>query len=366
MKVNDLSATATHKVTLVFPAVGDDALSYVRAAKARGETVVCASSVVGGTPDANFGTVRALPSIHEAGFAAAFQALVEQESVTVLYAPVSTVFAFLKQFLPKHHAGIQLLGESPVQRQMQQHRAHMARAASYLPWVNMSAQGDASLSAVDVAAVLRQASSIYGESNDDKLASLMGIFASAPKGDVVEIGSLMGRSAFVLLYLARHFGIGSLLTIDPWSAFEAEQTDSPAALQWVTDEWDYEVIREGFALHLAAFGFKDNAHLRMPSNQGFARYQTTPRATSFGGHEVGYTGKIAVIHIDGNHDYSSVKEDCELWLPKMAPGAWLVLDDYLWAHGDGPYRTGNELLRDQADKIERAFVSGKALFVKFR
>ncbi len=49
----------------------------------------------------------------------------------------------------------------------------------------------------------------------------------------------------------------------------------------------------------------------------------------------------------------------------LLPGAWLVLDDYIWAHGDGPYLIGNELLREEWKRIECAFVCGKALFVKF-
>jgi len=63
-----------------------------------------------------------------------------------------------------------------------------------------------------------------------------------------------------------------------------------------------------------------------------------------------------------NHDYGSVKKDCELWLDRMLPGSWLILDDYIWAHGDGPYRAGNELLLDQPERIGCAFVCGKALF----
>jgi hypothetical protein len=81
--------------------------------------------------------------------------------------------------------------------------------------------------------------------------------------------------------------------------------------------------------------------------------------------QVDYQGKIAVIHIDGNHDYAKVKLDCELWLPLMAPDGWLILDDYLWVHGDGPHRVGDAILERRTQDIERAFVCGKALFVKF-
>jgi len=54
----------------------------------------------------------------------------------------------------------------------------------------------------------------------------------------------MGRSAFVLLFLAWRHSIGPVLTIDPWRAADCIQRESPDALQTVTDEWDYEILSE--------------------------------------------------------------------------------------------------------------------------
>jgi predicted O-methyltransferase YrrM len=218
----------------------------------------------------------------------------------------------------------------------------------------------------EVAGILRQAALIYGESNDDKLAAMMGIAASAPAGDVIEIGSLMGRSAFVLAYLAWRYRIGAVLTVDPWRAANCAQHDSPDALQAVTDEWDYEVLSEGFMVNLVPLRADDHAHVRLPSDAAFAQYAGGAEIVSPAGRAVAYAGRIALIHIDGNHDYACVKQDCALWLSRLRPGAWLILDDYIWAHGDGPYRAGNELLHDHPDRIARAFVCGKALFVKLR
>jgi hypothetical protein len=79
-----------------------------------------------------------------------------------------------------------------------------------------------------------------------------------------------------------------------------------------------------------------------------------------------YCRRIAILHIDANHDYDAVRNDCDLWLRRLLPGAWLILDDYVWSHGDGPLRVGNELIEEYAERIERAFVCGKALFMKFR
>jgi len=352
--------------TLVFPAVNQAAMDYLAAARQRGERVVCAASVASDEIAAECGALHHLPSIHDEDFAQAFLSMVEEQSICRLLCPVSTVYAFMAQFISAHQLDIKLIGQSPVRQQIEQHHQLMNRARRFLPLVELCADGAPALTLREVAGVQRQASLIYGESNDDKLAAMMGIFASAPKGDVVEIGSLMGRSASVLLYLAWRYCIGPVLTIDPWRAADCIQRESPDALQIVTDEWDYEILSEGFMVNMIPFRTDDYAHLRMASENAFKVYAQGEAILSPMGERIAYSGKIAVIHIDGNHDYDCVKKDCELWLSRMLPGAWLILDDYIWAHGDGPYRAGNELLRDQPDRIGCAFVCGKALFVKFR
>lgn len=352
--------------TLVFPAVGLNAAAYIGEARLRSERVVCASSMPSDDICGEFGDILHLPSIYHDDFERAFLALIEEQTIARLFCPVSTVYAFMKQFLSLHRLDVQFIGSSPVRQQMELHRQLMVRTSKLLAFVGLCAAGTPSLSRLEVAGVLRQASLIYGESNDDKLAAMMGVLASAPSGDVVEIGSLMGRSAFVLLYLARRYRMGSLLSIDPWSAAECIQHESPDALQTVTDEWDYEVLREGFFVNLAPFTSSDHAHIRARSNDAFELYARGDVIRTVRGDPVDYVGKIAVIHIDGNHDYDCVKNDCELWLSKMLPGSWLILDDYIWTHGNGPHRTGNDLLEEDADRIESAFVCGKALFVKFR
>jgi hypothetical protein len=358
--------TPAEAATLVFPAVNQAALDYLKAACSRGERVVCAASVANDEVAAAAGELHRLPAIHDADFATRFFALADAQSIVRVLCPVSTVHAFMTRFLAQRRPDLQLIGESPVQQQIAAHRALMARAQRLMPLVELCAGGFPALSLREAAGVLRQASLIYGESNDDKLAAMMGIFARAPQGDVVEIGSLMGRSAFVLLYLAWRHRIGALLTVDPWTAAECAQHDSPAALQHVTDEWDYEVLSEGFMLNLVPCRADDHAHLRLPSEAGFAAYARGEPIRSPFGRPVAYSGTIAVIHIDGNHDHAAVNQDCGLWLTRLAPGGWLILDDYVWAHGDGPQRVGDALLRDQAEGIECAFCCGKALFVKLR
>lgn len=354
-------ALAIGGTTLIFPAVNQAAAAYFRAASLRGEHAVCAASVLTGEMPADAGAVTLLPMVYEADFAERFLALVARNRVKQVFCPVSTVHAFLRTFIRERQLALALVGDSPIAEQMTRQRDLMDRARRIHPLVCTIAGPGNALSLHEVASILKYSAAIYGESSDDKLAAMMGVAASAPARDVVEVGCLMGRSAFLLLYLARRFQLGAVLTVDPWQSEACTQDESPGELQAVVDEWDFESVCEGFHTTVALLGGERHQHLRLPSSEGFAAYA--------GGRVPGtappFTGQIGLIHIDGNHDYRFVEEDCRLWLSRLAPGAWLVLDDYLWAHGDGPYRVGNELLARESARIDCSFVCGKALFVRW-
>lgn len=73
-------------------------------------------------------------------------------------------------------------------------------------------------------------------------------------------------------------------------------------------------------------------------------------------------GKIALLHIDGNHKYEAVRNDLENGCPLVQEGSWVLLDDYVWAFGDGPQRAGDELLAQRG--VKTAFVAANTLFVQ--
>lgn len=312
--------------TLIFPYVGKEAESYARDAKQRGDHVLL-------QPPGGF------PNIHDSEFADVFYKTVIDNSITHLFCPVASVHKFMQSF--PH--GLVLLGESPIQKAVREHNELMERAISL-----SHLAPDVSL--IDLAGVLKGAMSIYGESNEEKLAAMIGIFADAPDGDVVEVGSLCGRTAFVLRWCALRYQHQFMLTVDPWSAVAGVQVDSPALLAAMTAEWDWDTVAEIFAVNIALLGHTN--HLRTTSADGFAEYIKDPQ------------DGIAVLHIDGNHDYDNVKQDIELWCSMVVPGGWLVLDDYRWPHGDGPKRAGDELLSQ--DVHDRSFEAGGALFVRFK
>jgi len=176
----------------------------------------------------------------------------------------------------------------------------------------------------------------------------------------------MGKSVFVLQYLAQHYNTGPVLSIDPLSPVATVQHDSPDLIRTQADVWDYEILRQAVIVNLLPTGGGRFNYLRMESEHGFAKYSKNNVVITPEFGDVHYNGKVAVIHIDGNHDFKQVNMDCELWLSCLAPGAWVILDDYIWSHGDGPHRVGDTLLSERWDHIERAFTCGKALFIKFK
>lgn len=345
--------------TLLFPSSTPDALSYYRTALAHGQRVVAASSLGSDATAGAFETWIHLPGIYEPTFTDRFLEAIEEHDIGQIYSPVASVYFNLKHVIRDLDLDVVLLGEGPLARQMTAYGELLSKAGDAARALVLLSRGRSTLSKRQVAAILRHADTIYGETDHNKIIAMMGIFASAPPGDVVEIGALMGKSAFVMAYLARHYGIGPLLTVDPWRA-----ENSPEVVQSLPDLWDLDLVADAFYINLLPVRGPAFGHLRMPSVKAYEHYREgRPVETpDFG--SVTFSGQISVIHIDGNHDFDAVATDCRLWLPHLRSGGWLILDDYVWSHGDGPRRVGDTLLDSRSEDISHAFVCGKALFAQ--
>jgi hypothetical protein len=350
--------------TLLFPCCVPAAIAYAEAARGRGEKVVAASSLSFDETAPLFPTWFPLPTVYAPDFAAKLRDAIAAHGIERVFAPVSAAHWMLERLVARGEISLTLLGEMPIRQHAMDHAKLMAAADARLAEVQATAHGRSPLTRFEVASVLRAATAVFGESNETKIAALMAIFADAPRGDIVEIGVLTGRSALVLEIMAKRHDTGAVLAIDPWSYATSVQQESPQDLQEMVDVWDAKVPFETFLTQLlpvarrGAFNYLPMiARDALPAWRGGA-----VRSAEFG--QTRYAGRIAVLHIDGNHDFAAVSEDVALWLPHLAPGGWLVLDDYLWLHGDGPRRVGDALLASRRD-ITRAFICGGALFVKF-
>jgi hypothetical protein len=356
--------------TLIFPCCVPAGLLYAEEAERRGEQVVAASSLRYDETAAKFATWFYLPSVHDADFAQRLDEAIAQYDIGRVYCPVLTAYDLLLRWTAEGRFSLPIINGVPYGRHLSEHRNLMEAAALRLAFIRELSGGQSPLSLVDVAATMRQSLGVFGESDETKIAAMMAIFADAPKGDVVEIGVLAGRSACVLTLMAQRHVTGAMLAVDPWSTRQAVQRDSAQGFQRMHATWSsampIEPLFESFIVSLLPIVRSGEFnYLAIPSAQAHTEWSRQKKVESSHFGAVRYRGSISVLHIDGNHDYAAVREDCGLWLPHLMCGGWLILDDYVWLHGDGPRRMGDLLLAERADDVQRAFVCGKALFVKF-
>jgi NAD(P)-dependent dehydrogenase (short-subunit alcohol dehydrogenase family) len=351
------------RTTLVFPSSMGASLAHARRLLARGERVVAASSVAADETAAHYPHWQPLPSIYDAGFAEALQALIHDQNITDIYTPHAVVHTVIARVLAERGLPVQLPEQSPLAALDATYRTLLAEAEDALAFARAIAP-NLTQDVVAMASLLQQANAIYGQTSESKLAAMAACFATAPHGDVVEIGTAWGRSAFALCMLAQHYGTGAVLAIDPWNEGVASQKDSPDALEQVNQQIDWEMMHRIFLIHLLPMRERFNYRrmLSVPASEDHAPGLAV-ETPHFG--RTAYAGRVALIHIDGNHDYASVAADVAAWLPKLLPGGWLVLDDYVWEHGDGPRRVGDALLAEHAGRVAHSFTCGKALFVQF-
>ncbi|HEX4181848.1 MAG TPA: class I SAM-dependent methyltransferase [Caulobacteraceae bacterium] len=357
-------------VTLVFPVSTPDGRAYLKQALERGEQVVCASSDTSDPTDGGAPWKR-LPLVHEPEFLTAFLGLVQAHGVTQIHAAAHLVHAALGDMLREHGLiHLRIINRSALEQEFARWDDIFARAEHWRRLIAALAPAQAPPEPAFLAGLIRLAFDLFGESYDDKLAALLACLLDAPNGDIVEIGSLFGRSASVLLS-GRALGGAErrLFVFDPWSSEVGAQKELPQVLQNYTRAAGLERVALAFEATFAALAPQGAmTAFRTPSAVGHAIYR---------GEADGETvrllktrsvlkpdGRIALLHIDGNHDTAYAAEDVSLWSPLVSPGGWVAIDDYCWRYGDGPKRAGDALLERWGDGVARAFVAGDCLFIQ--
>ncbi|MGA0601679.1 class I SAM-dependent methyltransferase [Caulobacter sp. KR2-114] len=357
-------------VTLVFPVSTPDGRAYLSQALERGEPVVCAS-VDASDPTAGAAPWVRLPLVHEPAFLPAFLALVETHGVTRIHAAAHMVHAALGDLLREQGlTGLKIINRSPLQQEFARWDDIFARAGNWRRLIGALVPAKAPPEPAFLAGVIRLAFDLFGESYDDKLAALLACLLDAPDGDMVEIGSLFGRSASVLL-AGRGLGGADrrLFVFDPWSTEAAAQKEMPQIMQDYTRAAGLERVALAFEATFAALAPPGAmTAYRTPSATGNAIYrgQADGEAARLlkARPALRPAGRIALLHIDGNHDFEFAAEDVELWSPLVPPGGWVAIDDYCWRYGDGPRLAGDALLQRWGDEVARAFVAGDCLFIQ--
>ncbi|MDD2796080.1 class I SAM-dependent methyltransferase [Acidocella sp.] len=134
-----------------------------------------------------------------------------------------------------------------------------------------------------------------------------------------EIGVYGGRSLIPLALAARDRPGATVYAIEPWSnSVAVEEATSEDNDQWWR-EVDLNKIKLGFISAVMDCGLAGVVKLiELPSDEARCAFQ------AMRGH------KFDLLHIDGSHAEAQALADVQNWLPLMAPGGILVLDDISW------------------------------------
>jgi predicted O-methyltransferase YrrM len=158
-----------------------------------------------------------------------------------------------------------------------------------------------------------------GGSGSAKALVIADLIAEHGVHDTLEIGVYRGRSLLPVAAMLRIAGAGVATGIDPWGVEEALQEDThavgPEVNEWVRSHpWDetYQSVVDRVEQ------YELTAHCRILRMTSEAAAPQIPDAS------------VDLVHVDGNHDRAAVEQDVELYLPKLKPGGFLVLDDASW------------------------------------
>jgi hypothetical protein len=357
----------SRKPILIFPGGMPRSLEYLQNCLRDGLPVIGASSLDYDVSREKYPSWLFLPYITQPEFDEALKQAVAEFDIGGVFTPNPVIWGYLNHKLKEIAPGVVLVNESPVGAELTGYRAarSWARARLDHPLPLASAlTPQTHLSEIELASLFRHAELIPGMCDREKFCALYEIARRSAVGDVVEIGSWWGKSAFILARVARCYGVGNLLCVDPWSNEHLVQHDACGLVDAEAARMDADEALAVFEMTLLPYNANCVNYLRIPSTEGAKHYREHRSATtpSFGTTQ--YCGHIAILHIDGNHSYRAAKADVASWSGFVVAGGWIIIDDYVWPYGDGPQRAGDEFLAENFDKIAVAFVMGSALFIQ--
>lgn len=366
MTNNKRTGTAGRPI-LIFPGGMPRSLEYLQKCLRDGQAVIGASSLDYDVSQEQYTAWLHLPYVTQPGFDDALKQAISDFDIGGIYSPNPVIWDHLNRALKEIAPGITLVNESPVSVELSGYRTARNHARDLLDKslplaANLAAKP--SIPEIDLASLFRHADLIPGMCDHEKFCVLCEIARRAPCGDIVEIGSWWGKSAFILARLAHCYEIGNLLCVDPWANEHLVQNDGNSMVDRVSAQVDAEEALIVFEMNLLPYNAKHINYLRMPSTDGAKHYREHRSATTTSFGTTNYCGHIAILHIDGNHNYAAVKADILAWSGFVVNSGWIIVDDYIWPYGDGPQRAGDEFLTDNQASIDVAFVMGSALFIQ--
>lgn len=358
-----MSACEQHPVTLIFPCGMPKAIEYTQNYERESGALIGASSILSDPSKKHYDRWEYLPFITDNSFPSALEQLIKQHNITRVFCPHQVVWFYLNQHLDEIAPQAKLVNTSPLESTLLPLKSALTMANTVFGFHDLQFTGrcQEALTQTEKASLYKNFLSIPGECDLEKLNGFYQTMLRAPKGDIVEIGSLWGRSAYALSFLARRYSRGKVLCIDPWSPeFKEDKEEVNKSYR------EHHCIEEAFSFFLINMApYRSDAnYLHLSSDDALSKYR--PGMTINNDHmgSVTYEGGIAVLHIDGNHTFPCVSNDLNRWSDYLVEGGWIIVDDYVWCFGDGPRLAADRFIEERGNAIQCAFVSGGALFIQ--
>lgn len=138
--------------------------------------------------------------------------------------------------------------------------------------------------------------------------------ACAGRGAIVEIGSFKGKSTIWLAKGALAGARAKVVAIDPHTGSEEHRRGDHAL-------WTYD----DFLANLRRAGVEE---------------AVIPLVTTSAEAANSFDQPVELLFIDGDHSYKMVRQDFDLWFPRLLEGGYLLMHDTIrW---DGPRRVARE------------------------
>jgi predicted O-methyltransferase YrrM len=164
-----------------------------------------------------------------------------------------------------------------------------------------------------------------------------------------EIGVYGGRSLIPMALAARGVPGASVYAIEPWDNSVAVEHATDAGNDQWWREVDLGMIKQKFITAVLSYGLSEIMKIvELPSND--ARTAFTAAA------------KFDLLHIDGSHAEPQALADVMDWLPLVAPGGIIVLDDIGWTS----VGKARDYLRAQCTIIEEVEEEDKCSYGAYR
>lgn len=339
---------------LFFPIDIDNTEEVMQNAFEFGNEIFAASSELDEYENKSIKEFIKIPYITDPNFLFFLKNLIREKQITHIYTLHHVVWYSIKKYISNSEIQIELLGENPQGRFNKKYLKLKTIATKLnkikFPEVKVK-QKKKKINNHEYINLINLFLNIPGETDLYKLNAIVEIFRILPRGDIIEIGCLYGRSAFVFSYMLNRYNLGNLNCIDPWNynKIDSQETNNQE-LENQEVKLDFALVNEYFKSNLSLYNNITiyNKKSSEAINEINEKYKNKRN--------------VSLIHIDGNHSYKNVLEDVQNYSPLLSEGGWLVLDDYIWTFGDGPKKVGDELI--QSGKYNTSFVIADSLFLR--